>query len=241
MLIPPVGSYFLEHQSKVTSKMKVLVVHIPAWEPCWRMDPDFCPFFSPGLQRRRLIPALTLDTSSSSSSSSSPSHRSAKQAITSSSSSSSSSQGACWVDGPLGLQPPPTSLRVTADTTENFEIKVYKIDDVERLQRRRDRRVSKEVVHQPSARLRLLEHRQQRISDLRAKYQCLKKELELTKQHLMLEEQTWTIQLQQVHEVDSLEYLEALETLTYKLETRVNFCKAHLMMVTCFDVSSKHW
>lgn len=143
MLIPPVGSYFLEHQSKVTSKMKVLVVHIPAWEPCWRMDPDFCPFFSPGLQRRRLIPALTLDTSSSSSSSSSPSHRSAKQAITSSSSSSSSSQGACWVDGPLGLQPPPTSLRVTADTTENFEIKVYKIDDVERLQRRRDRRVSK--------------------------------------------------------------------------------------------------
>uniref|UniRef100_A0A3P8VEW3 Kinesin family member 26B n=1 Tax=Cynoglossus semilaevis TaxID=244447 RepID=A0A3P8VEW3_CYNSE len=173
---------------------------------------------STGLQRRRLIPALTLDTSSS------------------------SSQGACWVDGPLGLQPPPTSLRVTADTTENFEIKVYKIDDVERLQRRRDRRVSKEVVHQPSARLRLLEHRQQRISDLRAKYQCLKKELELTKQHLMLEEQTWTseFQLQQVHEVDSLEYLEALETLTYKLETRVNFCKAHLMMVTCFDVSSKH-
>lgn len=38
----------------------------------------------------------------------------------------------------------------------------------------------------------MLEHRQQRISDLRAKYQCLKKELELTKQHLMLEEQTWT-------------------------------------------------
>jgi len=48
------------------------------------------------------------------------------------------------------------------------------------------------------------------------------------------------VELQQSYEVDSLEYLEALETVTFKLETRVNFCKAHLMMITCFDVSSKH-
>lgn len=48
------------------------------------------------------------------------------------------------------------------------------------------------------------------------------------------------VELQQVYEVDSLEYLEALETVTDKLETRVNFCKAHLMMITCFDVSSRH-
>lgn len=49
-----------------------------------------------------------------------------------------------------------------------------------------------------------------------------------------------SVELQQAFEVDSLEYLEALETVTDRLETRVNFCKAHLMMVTCFDVSSRH-
>ncbi|XP_051815741.1 kinesin-like protein KIF26B isoform X2 [Acanthochromis polyacanthus] len=186
-----------------------------------------------GLQRRRLIPALTLDSSSSS-----PSHRSSKQAITSSSS-SSSSPGACWVDGPLG-PPAPSNLRGATATTETFEIKVYEIDDVERLQKRRDKGGSKVVY--VSAKLRLLEHRQQRISEVRAKYQCLKKELEQTKQYLMLEPHKWTteFELQQVYEVDSLEYLEALETVTDKLETRVNFCKAHLMMITCFDVSSRH-
>ncbi|XP_028257512.1 kinesin-like protein KIF26B [Parambassis ranga] len=188
-----------------------------------------------GLQRRRLIPALTLDSSSSS-----PSHRSSsKQALTSSSS-SSSSPGACWVDGPLG-PPAPSNLRGTTTTTETFEIKVYEIDDVERLQKRRDKGGNKEVVY-ISAKLRLLEHRQQRISEVKAKYQCLKKELEQTKQYLMLEPHKWTteFELQQPYEVDSLEYLEALETVTDKLETRVNFCKAHLMMITCFDVSSRH-
>lgn len=85
-----------------------------------------------GLQRRRLIPAPTLDSAPSS-----PSHRSSKQTITSSSS-SSSSPGACWVDGPLG-PPAPSNLRGAAATAETFEIKVYEIDDVERLQKRRDK------------------------------------------------------------------------------------------------------
>ncbi|CAL8404885.1 unnamed protein product [Boreogadus saida] len=88
---------------------------------------------------------------------------------------------------------------------------------------------------------RLLELRQQRITELRARYRDLREELEQTKQHLMLEPQQWTaeFELQPPAELDSLEYLEALEMATFKLETRVNFCKAHLMMVTCFDVSSK--
>uniref|UniRef100_H3DK07 Kinesin family member 26B n=1 Tax=Tetraodon nigroviridis TaxID=99883 RepID=H3DK07_TETNG len=174
-----------------------------------------------GLQRRRLIPGPTLDT------------------ITSSSS-SSSSPGACWVDGPLG-PPAPSNLRGAAATAETFEIKVYEIDDVERLHKRRDKAGNKEGVH-VSARLRLMEHRQQRISEVRARYQSLRTELEQTKQHLMLEPHKWIaeFELQQAYEVDSLEYLEALETMTDRLETRVNFCKAHLMMITCFDVSSKH-
>ena len=51
--------------------------------------------------------------------------------------------------------------------------------------------VHQEVVY-VSAKIRLLEHRQQRISEVRAKYQCLKKELEQTKQYLMLEPHKWT-------------------------------------------------
>ncbi|XP_041929266.1 kinesin-like protein KIF26B isoform X1 [Alosa sapidissima] len=165
-----------------------------------------------GTQRRRLIPNLNLDTAS-------PVR---KPMI---------SPGVRWVDGPL--RPAQRGL------AEPFEIKVYEIDDVERLQRRR-MAGNKEVVYF-SAKLKILENRQQRISEVRAKYDWLKKELELTKQHLMLEPEKWTTEfdLQQTFEVDSLEYLEALEIVTDRLETRVNFCKAHLMMITCFDVTCR--
>ncbi|XP_028981433.2 kinesin-like protein KIF26B isoform X2 [Esox lucius] len=167
---------------------------------------------STGTQRRRLIPSLTLESPS-------PVR---KPAI---------SPGVRWVDGPL--RPTPRG------TTEPFEIKVYEIDDVERLQKRRVKG-NKEVVYF-SAKLKILEHRQQRISEVRAKYDWLKKELERTKQHLMLEPEKWTSEfdVQQTFEVDSLEYLEALEVVTERLENRVNFCKAHLMMVTCFDVTCR--
>lgn len=47
------------------------------------------------------------------------------------------------------------------------------------------------------------------------------------------------VDLEQALELDSLEYLEALECVTERLESRVNFCKAHLMMITCFDVTSR--
>lgn len=47
------------------------------------------------------------------------------------------------------------------------------------------------------------------------------------------------VDLEQVWELDSLEHLEALECVTERLESRVNFCKAHLMMITCFDITSR--
>lgn len=116
------------------------------------------------------------------------------------------SPGVRWVDGPL--RPAQRGL------AEPFEIKVYEIDDVERLQRRRTagNKVSERLcdfsngspVHVSrlllypqevlyfSAKLKILEHRQQRISEVRAKYDWLKKELEQTKQHLMLEPEKWT-------------------------------------------------
>ncbi|XP_027756195.1 kinesin-like protein KIF26B, partial [Empidonax traillii] len=163
-------------------------------------------------QRRRLIPALSLDTSS-------PARKPAN------------SPGVRWVDGPLrsgqrGLGEP-------------FEIKVYEIDDVERLQRRRGGD-SKEVICF-NAKLKILEHRQQRIAEVKAKYEWLMRELEVTKQYLMLDPNKWLSEfdLEQVFELDSLEYLEALECVTERLENRVNFCKAHLMMITCFDITSR--
>ncbi|XP_070259102.1 kinesin-like protein KIF26B [Myotis yumanensis] len=92
-----------------------------------------------------------------------------------------------------------------------------------------------------NVKLRTLERRQQRIAEVRAKYEWLMQELEATKQHLMLDPDQWLSEfdLEQVWELDSLEYLEALECVTERLESRVNFCKAHLMMITCFDITSR--
>ncbi|XP_075387471.1 kinesin-like protein KIF26B [Tenrec ecaudatus] len=165
-----------------------------------------------GSQRRRLIPALSLDTAS-------PVRK------------PTNSSGVRWVDGPLR-----SSQRGLG---EPFEIKVYEIDDVERLQRRRGG--SGKEVACFNAKLKILEHRQQRIAEVRAKYEWLMKELEMTKQYLMLDPNKWLreFDLEQVLEVDSLEYLEALECVTERLENRVNFCKAHLMMITCFDITSR--
>ncbi|XP_035136505.3 kinesin-like protein KIF26B isoform X2 [Callithrix jacchus] len=165
-----------------------------------------------GSQRRRLIPALSLDTSS-------PVRK------------PTNSTSLRWVDGPLR-----SSQRGLG---EPFEIKVYEIDDVERLQRRRGG-TSKEVMCF-NAKLKILEHRRQRIAEVRAKYEWLMQELEATKQYLMLDPNKWLSEfdLEQVWELDSLEYLEALECVTERLESRVNFCKAHLMMITCFDVTSR--
>ncbi|NXL88166.1 KI26B protein, partial [Alectura lathami] len=165
-----------------------------------------------GSQRRRLIPALSLDTAS-------PARKPAN------------SPGVRWVDGPL--------RSAQRGLGEPFEIKVYEIDDVERLQRRRGRD-SKEVICF-NAKLKILEHRQQRIAEVKAKYEWLMRELEVTKQYLMLDPNKWLSEfdLEQVFELDSLEYLEALECVTERLENRVNFCKAHLMMITCFDITSR--
>lgn len=42
-----------------------------------------------------------------------------------------------------------------------------------------------------NAKLKMLEHRQQRIAEVRAKYEWLMKELETTKQYLMLDPNKW--------------------------------------------------
>ncbi|XP_041721748.2 kinesin-like protein KIF26B [Coregonus clupeaformis] len=133
----------------------------------------------------------------------------------------------------------PRSRWVDRGIPEAYEIKVYEIDDVERLQRRGG--AGKQGIACFSAKLKFLEHRQQRIEEVRAKYNSLKSELELAKQNLMLEPGKWNqeFDLWQTFEVDSLEHLEALEVVTARLESRVNLCKANVMMVTCFDIATK--
>ncbi|XP_058234845.1 kinesin-like protein KIF26B isoform X2 [Hemibagrus wyckioides] len=123
--------------------------------------------------------------------------------------------------------------------SDAYEIKVYEIDNVASLQRR-GKAGNKSVVCF-SAKLKFLEHRQQRIAEMRAKYNTLKRELEVAKQHLMVDPEKWTheFDLWQTFEVDSLEHLEALELVTQRLECQVFRCKAHVMMVTSFDASPK--
>ncbi|XP_047244706.1 kinesin-like protein KIF26B isoform X3 [Girardinichthys multiradiatus] len=124
---------------------------------------------------------------------------------------------------------------------EAYEIKVYEIDNVQRMHKRAG--ADKQGLGPFSAKLRFLEHRQQRISEVRVKYNRLRRELEHAKHNLILEPTKWNLEvdLWQTFEVDSLEHLEALEEVTARLENRVNFCKANIMMVTCFDASPRRW
>lgn len=129
---------------------------------------------------------------------------------------------------------------------EPFEIKVYEIDDVERLQRWRQ----EEPVEQPfqdvdkglmyfNSKLKLLERRQQQVRELRVKHETLLEELEDTKARLMMDPSKWKgeFEVDQNLDKDSPEYLEALAQVTEELEFCVNLCKSRVMMVTCFDIS----
>ncbi|XP_078089320.1 kinesin-like protein KIF26A [Mustelus asterias] len=167
-----------------------------------------------GTQRRRLIPAPLPDTSSLGRKPTSATGQ--------------------WVD----LPPLPGTLK------ESFEIKVYEIDDVERLQRHRQEEneepfqdVDKGLSYF-NAKLKILEKRQQRVRELKAKHELLMKELEDTKSRLMMDPDKWKSEFEVDLDLDkeSLEYLEALEEVTEELEQRVNLCKARIMMVTCFDI-----
>ncbi|XP_068110329.1 kinesin-like protein KIF26A isoform X2 [Hyperolius riggenbachi] len=138
-----------------------------------------------------------------------------------------------WVD----LPPLPGTLK------EPFEIKVYEIDDVERLQRHRHEEAEpfqdmEKGLMYFNTKLKVAERRQQRIRDLKAKHELLKEELEETKTRLMMDPNKWRGEFEVDPDLDreSQEYLEALEQVTEDLELCVNLCKSHVMMVTCFDI-----
>ncbi|KAM9294097.1 kinesin-like protein KIF26A [Gastrophryne carolinensis] len=167
-----------------------------------------------GLQRRRLIPAPLPESTT----------MGRKNNVTGQ-----------WVD----LPPLPGTLK------EPFEIKVYEIDDVERLQRRRHEETEpfqdmEKGLMYFNNKLKIAERRQQRIKDLRTKYELLQEELEDTKARLMMDPNKWRGQFDVDPDLDkeSQEYLEALELATEDLELCVNVCKSHVMMVTCFDIGT---
>ncbi|XP_047429434.1 kinesin-like protein KIF26A isoform X2 [Mugil cephalus] len=127
-----------------------------------------------------------------------------------------------------------------------FEIKVYEIDDVERLQRRRGEEAESEPFHDVEkgllyldGRLRMMEKRQQQIRDMRLRHERLKDELEETKRQLMMGTDRWRGQFDVDEDLDqeSQEYLEVLSQVTSELEDVVNVFKSHVMMETCFDIT----
>ncbi|XP_008300950.1 kinesin-like protein KIF26A [Stegastes partitus] len=146
--------------------------------------------------------------------------------------------GGQWVDlPPLG-----------GTLKEPFEIKVYEIDDVEHLQRRKEVATgSEQPFHDVekgllyfNARLRMLEKRQQQIRELKSKHERLKVELEEAKSRLMLHPSKWSGEFDVDQDLDreSQEYLEALAQVTAELEYCVNLCKSRVMMETCFDITA---
>uniref|UniRef100_A0A3Q3RKN9 Kinesin-like protein KIF26A n=1 Tax=Mastacembelus armatus TaxID=205130 RepID=A0A3Q3RKN9_9TELE len=137
--------------------------------------------------------------------------------------------GGQWVDLPP----------VGGTIKEPFEIKVYEIDDLERLQRRRPFHDVEKGLLYFNARLRMLEKRQQLLRELKCKHERLKVELEEAKSRLMLHPNKWSGEFDVDQDLDqeSQEYLEALAQATAELEYCVNLCKSRVMMETCFDIT----
>ncbi|XP_019720999.1 kinesin-like protein KIF26A isoform X2 [Hippocampus comes] len=140
-----------------------------------------------------------------------------------------------WVDLPPTLKEP-------------FEIKVYEIDDVERLQRGRQEQATEQPFHDVDKgllyfnnKLKMLERRQQQVRELKSKHEVLMEELEDTKARLMMDPRKWTGEFEVDPSLDkeSPEYLDVLERVTEELEFCVNLCKSRVMMVTCFDISTQ--
>lgn len=68
-----------------------------------------------------------------------------------------------------------------------------------------------------NAKLKILEHRQQRIAEVRAKYEWLMKELEMTKQYLMLDPNKWLSECKACGSFSSLQLLGSLSSLAGRL------------------------
>ncbi|KAJ9595759.1 hypothetical protein L9F63_013046, partial [Diploptera punctata] len=99
----------------------------------------------------------------------------------------------------------------------------YCREDVERLERR------------------WTEAQGRRIRELRAQQRELKQELAAAKTRLLIPASRWSYELHVEQSMDCRDpgFLEALDRETQILQKRVNACKSHILMVTCFDAIIK--
>ncbi|CAL8312125.1 unnamed protein product [Lota lota] len=144
---------------------------------------------------------------------------------------------------------PDSSLGRRVEAHRPFEITVYQIDHMDPLQRsRQEVRPHTSQTFQDvekglqyfNTRLRLVERRQQQIQALRSRRERLRAELTEAKTLLMMAPGRWSpdYDAEQHLDQESQEYLELLVRTTAELEDVVNVCKSHLMMETCFDVTT---
>ncbi|XP_078726422.1 kinesin-like protein KIF26A isoform X2 [Lampetra fluviatilis] len=118
---------------------------------------------------------------------------------------------------------------------EPFEIKIYEIDGV---QAEPFQGIDELLVYF-SDRLKRVEERHQRLAEVQDRYLALRLDLEASMRHLMIEPSKWIAEFEVDGELDeaSLEYLDCLERATERLQQRLNVCKSHIMIITCFDAT----
>uniref|UniRef100_A0A3Q2ZSA6 Kinesin-like protein KIF26B n=1 Tax=Kryptolebias marmoratus TaxID=37003 RepID=A0A3Q2ZSA6_KRYMA len=126
----------------------------------------------------------------------------------------------------------PRSRWMDRGIPEAYDIKVYEIDSMKRMQKRGHACFS--------VKLQFLEQRHLRTSEVRVKCNNQRREVERVHHSHMLEPAKWIqeLDLWQTFEADSPERLEATEEVTAQLENRVNFCEANITVVTNFDTST---
>ncbi|KAK2561614.1 Kinesin-like protein KIF26A [Acropora cervicornis] len=110
---------------------------------------------------------------------------------------------------------------------EPVQIKVYEVDDMERVQKAMDSDFQWQVS----------EDRKSRIASLRQRQRDLKDEFTETKQRLLEEQKRWSYGLKAEKElsVEDPKFINALEEENKKLEQRITVFKSNIMMVTSFD------
>ncbi|KAK6182778.1 hypothetical protein SNE40_010388 [Patella caerulea] len=106
---------------------------------------------------------------------------------------------------------------------EPVDIKSYTTNDIDRLQRKRPDDETSE--------------RKEQVRQLLNKQETLKQELVMAKDTIMMERSGWSFDLfvAEYADLEDPNNITALQNETAILEKRVDACKSHVMMVTCFD------
>ncbi|XP_032222291.2 kinesin-like protein KIF26B isoform X2 [Nematostella vectensis] len=107
---------------------------------------------------------------------------------------------------------------------DQVEIKVYHVDDIEKLQRFMQAEANEE--------------RYQQLHGLRQQQGALKEELRRSKQRLIEDDKRWSygLRAEQMFPSDDPRLPQALQMENTVLEKRIKACKSSLMMVTSFDL-----